>query len=153
MTFIVRDGRPDDAAAIARLCAEFAQYLAALGEPEPRSISTEEVLRDGFGEQPAFASIVAEYDGRVVGYLLHHPGYDIVRGGRISIIVDLFVTAEARRAGVGRALMEHARHACRRSGKHALVWAVHSRNLAAIAFYKRLGATFSEDLLVIWPAG
>lgn len=153
MTFIVRDGRPDDAAAIARLCAEFAQYLAALGEPEPRSISTEEVLRDGFGEQPAFASIVAEYDGRVVGYLLHHPGYDIVRGGRISIIVDLFVTAEARRAGVGRALMEHARDTCRRSGNHALVWAVHSRNRAAIAFYERLGATFSDDLLVIWPAG
>ena len=153
MTFLVRDASPEDAAAIARLCAEFAEYLAALGEPKPRSISAEEVLRDGFGERPAFTSIVAEYEGRVVGYLLHHPGYDVVRGGRILIVIDLFVTADARRAGVGRALMEHARDTCRRSGNHALVWAVHSRNRAAIAFYERLGATFSDDLLVTWPAG
>lgn len=150
MTFLIRDARPEDADAIAQLCAEFAAYLAALGEPMPRSISAGEVLRDGFGSQPAFSGIVAEYDRRVVGYLLHHPGYDIVRGGRIRIIIDLFVTADARRAGVGRALMEHARAECRRSKAHALVWAVHSRNLAAIAFYEQLGATFSDDLLVTW---
>ncbi len=152
MTFLVRDAKPPDAGAIAQLCAEFAEYLAALGEPKPRSISADEVLHDGFGDQRAFAAIVAEYEGRVVGYLLHHPGYDVVRGGRIWIIIDLFVAAEARRAGVGRALMEHARDACRRSRNHALVWAVHARNLAAIAFYERLGATFSDGLLVIWPA-
>ena len=152
MTFLVRGARPDDAAAIAQLCAEFSAYLAALGEPMPRSINADEVLRDGFGGHPAFSAIVAEYDGRVVGYLLHHPGYDVVRGGRIWIIVDLFVTADARRAGVGRALMEHTRAACRSSNNHALVWAVHSRNMAAIAFYERLGATFSDDLLVTWPA-
>lgn len=49
--------------------------------------------------------------------------------------------------------MLHAREACRRSGNHALVWAVHSCTLAAIAFYERLGATFSDDLLVIWQVG
>ena len=151
MTFLARDAKPDDAAAIAQLCAEFAEYVEALGEPKPRSVSAEEVLRDGFGNPAAFHAIVAEYDGRVVGYLLHHPGYDVVRGGRIWIIIDLFVTANGRRAGVGRALMEHAREVCRRAGIHALVWAVHSRNLAAIAFYERLGATFSDDKLAIWP--
>lgn len=153
MTFLVRDAKPDDAAAIARLCAEFADYLEALGEPKPRSMSAAEVLRDGFGDHAEFHAIVADYDGRVVGYLLHHPGYDVVRGGRIWIIIDLFVTADGRRAGVGRALMEHTREACRHAGTHALVWAVHSRNVAAIAFYERLGATFSDDLLVIWPTG
>jgi len=149
--FLVRDATPNDAAAIARLCTEFADYLVALGEPMPRSLDADDVRRDGFGDAAAFVAIVAEFDGRVVGYLLHHPGYDVVRGGRIWIIIDLFVAADARRAGVGRALMEHAREACRRSGNHALVWAVHARNAAAIAFYERLGATFSDDLLVIWP--
>lgn len=153
MTFVIRDARSDDAAAIAQLCGEFAVYLAGLGEPMPRSVSADEVLRDGFGTAPVFGAIVAEFDGRVVGYLLHHPGYDIVRGGRIWIIIDLFVSADARRAGVGRALMEHARAACRRSNSRALVWAVHSRNLAAIAFYERLGATVSDDLLVTWSTG
>lgn len=40
-------------------------------------------------------------------------------------------------------------YTCLRAGSHALVWAVHSRDVAAIAFYERLGATFSDDLLVI----
>jgi RimJ/RimL family protein N-acetyltransferase len=31
------------------------------------------------------------------------------------------------------------------------VWTVHPRNLTAIAFYERLGATFSDDMLVTWP--
>jgi len=70
---------------------------------------------------------------------------------RIWIIVDLFVTADARRAGVGRTLMDSTRAACRDAGNRALMWTVHAWNLAAIGFSERLGATFSDDLFVTWP--
>jgi len=151
VTFLVRDATRDDAGAIAHLCAEFAEYLGGLGEAPPRPVSAEELRRDGYGERPAFSGIVAEVDGGVAGYLLHHEGYDLVRGGRIWIVIDLFVTARVRRAGVGRALMERARAACRAAGCHALVWTVSPRNAQAIAFYDGLGATFGDDLLVTWP--
>jgi GNAT superfamily N-acetyltransferase len=97
---------------------------------------------------PAFAGLVAEAAGRPVGYLLYHPGYDIDRGGRVWHIIDLFVTLPERRAGIGRALMQEARAACRRSGGHALVWTVYPRNLTAIEFFKYLGAIFSDDRIL-----
>ena len=70
---------PGDAAAVDSLGWEFAEYLRSLGDPDPHSLTAEEYLRDGFGEQPAFAGLIANLDGRAVGYLLYHPGYDLDR--------------------------------------------------------------------------
>ncbi|HXT14293.1 MAG TPA: GNAT family N-acetyltransferase [Gemmatimonadaceae bacterium] len=146
----VRVATPSDAPAIAELSAEFVRYLARLGDPAPGGITADEVLREGFGDHAAFGGFVAEFAGRIVGYLLHHPGYDVDRGGRVWYVFDLFVTATARRAGVGRALMIRARHACQDAGGRALIWTVYPPNLDALHFYQRLGATVSEDRILTW---
>ena len=140
-----------DTEAIAGLSAEFVEYLTDLGDPAPRGMSADEIRRDGFGSDPAFRGIVAEAERRVIGYLLHHPGYDIDRGGRIWYVIDLFVTASARRNGVGRALMARAHRMCQEAGGRALVWTVYPPNAVAVRFYRQLGATISDDRLMTWP--
>lgn len=146
----VRACTPADAGAVSALSREFVAYLRDLGDPAPGGVTAEAYLRDGFGERPAFTGLLAEIDGRTVGYLLYHEGYDTDRGGRVLHVADLFVTGSARRAGAGRALMDAAAEVCRCAGGHALVWAVYPPNAAARAFYESLGGRYSDDLLMSW---
>jgi GNAT superfamily N-acetyltransferase len=150
MAVSVRDATPADADAIAQLSAEFVAYLRALGDSEPQGITALAFRRDGWGPQAAFTPLVAEVTGRIVGYLLYHPGYDVDRGGRVLHIIDLYVAADTRRCGVGRALITAAAEACRRGGGCALLWCVYPPNTIAREFYERLGARYSDDLLMSW---
>jgi GNAT superfamily N-acetyltransferase len=147
----VRPAREGDAEAIGQLAAEFVAYLAGLGDPDPRGITAEEYLRDGFGDRAAFSGFVAEDGTDVVGYLLYHDGYDVDRRGRVLYVADLFVSERARRHGVGRALMERARVECEARGGQALLWTVFPPNAAARRFYEELGARPTIEQLMSWP--
>jgi GNAT superfamily N-acetyltransferase len=124
---------------VAGLSAQLAEVLRRAGNPVGAALAEPDLLRDGFGSDPAFGLLVAELDGAIAGYLLHHPSYDPDRGGRVTTVVDLFVSPGARRQGVGRALMAAASERCRRAGGRALVWWVRPANRDAVAFYERLG--------------
>src|SRR3954453_13047975 len=108
MAVSIRPAVASDAEAVANMGREFVDYLHALGDAKAHSLTAEEYLRDGFGDDPAFTGLIAELGGDTVGYLLYTPGYDLDRGGRFLYVVELFVRARARRAGVGRALFEVA---------------------------------------------
>ena len=76
---------------------------------EPTGQVTEEsVRRDGFGAQPEFYTLLAELDGEPVGYALYHPSWSTEVGERGFYIYDLYVRAQARGHGAGRALMAAA---------------------------------------------
>lgn len=146
MAVTIRAATAQDAYAVAALSREFAAYLQSLGDASPRSLSAQDYLRDGFGEQPAFSGLIAERESQAIGYLLYCPAYDIDLGGRILYIIDLFVSEEARRQGVGRRLMEAAADICRQMGGHALLWSVYTPNKTAATFYEKLGARHVSDL-------
>jgi diamine N-acetyltransferase len=137
---VVRGATPADAFAVADLSGELARVLGDAGNPAPAIQDPASFRRDGFGTDPAFSVLVAELEGCVVGYLLHHPGYDPDLGGRTLVVVDLVVTERAQRRGVGRALMEAAAARCRTAGGKALTWWVRESNQRAVAFYRALGA-------------
>lgn len=152
MSLTIRAATPEDAEVVASLGREFVTYLRCLGDPHPRSLTAETYLRDGFGENPAFSGLIAELNGRVVGYLLYCQGYDIDLGGRILYVIDLFVREVARRQNVGRTLMEVAADICRQAGGRELLWSVYAPNKAARAFYEKLGAKYFRDLKFMhWP--
>jgi ribosomal protein S18 acetylase RimI-like enzyme len=146
MSLHIRPARPADADTVARMWSDFAAYLRALGDTDEQNFGAEVFLRDGFGADPAFAGLVAEQDGEAAGYLLYYFGYDVDRAARIMLIADLWVDPTARRAGVGRALMQAAAAHARDRGALELVWAVFAPNRLAVAFYESLGATFLRDL-------
>ena len=146
MSIRVRPLTLDDAEAVARLYAQSAAYLRALGDDTDFQFSAEVFVRDGFGPRAAFSGLGAEVEGVLGGYLLYTFGYDTDRALRYLFVLDLLVDEPMRRHGVGRALMEHAAMVCREAGGQELFWAVYAPNQAALDFYTRLGAEAITDL-------
>ncbi len=142
----VRPATIGDAVSIAEMAREFNTHLLALGDTASFQLDADRIRRDGFGRDPAFQALIAERDEMPLGYLLHHEGYDSDRAKRYLLICDLFVREEARSQGVGRALMSAAMADCRAIDGYGLLWSVFKPNIAAAAFYRRLGAQVIDDL-------
>jgi ribosomal protein S18 acetylase RimI-like enzyme len=96
---------------------------------------------DGFGTAPAFACTLAERAGRIVGYSLYWPAYDTEPGDRGIYLSDIYVAPEAKRGGIGRALMGAVARHTLALGATYLEWEVRADNSPARAFY----ATFSRE--------
>jgi ribosomal protein S18 acetylase RimI-like enzyme len=149
---IIRTATVSDANAIGELAQEFQAYLRALGDRTQFEFTAETYRRDGFGPTPAFAGLVAELEGHVVGYLLYHFGYDTDRAMRLLQVIDLYVQAANRRRGVGEALMRAAAKICQAVGGRELLWSVFAPNKLAFQFYERLGAKYIQELkFMYWP--
>lgn len=132
----VRAATPADAATI----VAFAKALSLEeGCPAP-ALQAQDVLAEGFGARPRFRALLAEQDGRPVGYALFYPSYDTDHAARGLYLQDLYVAPEARRRGVGRALMAAVARACQAEGGCYLFWNAQPRNRAGRAFYRAIGA-------------
>ncbi len=109
------------------------------------------LARDGTGARARFWALVAEADGRPIGYVSFARGYSIWRGRDRLLLDDLYVDARWRSRGVGLLLMQAvARIAARRGAD--VKWEVGGDNRRAIAFYRRLGAGVTFKGLCRWPA-
>jgi ribosomal protein S18 acetylase RimI-like enzyme len=126
----------------AELLAELAAGLSRAEGEEPPHFTAAICRRDGFGAKPWFTAWIAEIEGRVAGYALHHPSYDTDRVVRAEWLGDLYVESWARNRGLGRILLRHVAKQAAQSGGEALHWTVLRRNEAARRFYRRLA---SED--------
>ena len=142
----IRAATPEDAERVGELAREFANYLREQGDHSEFRFDAVAYRRDGFGPGAAFAGLIAESDGRVVGYLLYHPGYDTDGAQRLLHVVDLYVEKPSRGRGVGRELMRAAAEVGRHQGASAMMWSVYSRNHQAKRFYEQLGGRPTRDL-------
>src|SRR5438552_242812 len=104
----IRTATVADADAIGELAREFQVYLRAPGDRTQFEFTAGTYRRDGFGPHSAFAGLVAELDGEVVGYIFYHFGYDTDRAMRLMFGIDLYVHETKRRRGIGEALMRAA---------------------------------------------
>jgi GNAT superfamily N-acetyltransferase len=132
----VRPGAPEDAEAVARMANALNRELGLPGDPFTR----DRVVEDGFGAVPRFALLIADVDGVAAGYAMYHAAYDSDIAAPAVHLVDLYVSEDARRLGVGRALMGSVAREALRAGARTLDWGVHEANATAIAFYRALGA-------------
>lgn len=142
----IREATADDAESIAKLVAGLHRYLNELGDPTHFHFNASTYLRDGFGVNPAFLALIAEFDDKAVGYLLYHFGYDTDYSRRVVYVVDLYVDEAYRGHGIGKALMKEASDAAQRQGATALCWGVYERNEHALRFYESLGARYIKGI-------
>jgi ribosomal protein S18 acetylase RimI-like enzyme len=140
MALTIRTALSSDASAVGRLAKQFASYLRTLGDQTEFKLNAEAYLRDGFGLRPAFKGLVAEDQGHVTGYLLYHFGYDSDGAFSNLHVVDLYVDSQARKKGVGKALMRAAAKIAREAGSREIFWSVYRANDLATTFYEKLGA-------------
>jgi GNAT superfamily N-acetyltransferase len=142
---IIRGLRPQDAAEIVHMARELA---AAVGDPEPR-LAAADLIRDGAGPERWFDCLVAEAAGRLEAYALVCKSFEAHTARKRLWIGDFYVRPDARRSGVGRALMTAiARHALQ-LGCEAVHWELWRLNSAGEAFYRSLGAEEARDLKVM----
>jgi GNAT superfamily N-acetyltransferase len=136
MRWTIRAATADDAKSIVALVHRF-----NLEDGNPPSATTVEAFRSlGFGTRPRFHTVLAEDEERVLGYALYYPSYDTDYGAKGFYLQDLYVLPDARRRGIGRALMTAVARACRADGGRYLFWNALERNRAGRAFYRRIGA-------------
>jgi len=137
---IIREVARDDRAAWRPL---FDGYNAFYGREGPTALAEEitAVTWDRFFDpaEPVYA-LVAERDGRLIGlvhYLFHRSTTAIEL---TCYLQDLFTSAEARGAGVGKALIEAVYAAARAAGSTRVYWQTHETNQTAMRLYDQVAA-------------
>ncbi len=141
--FIIRPARAADVPAMFALVKELALFEKA---PEQVTNSEADMLRDGFGEQPVFRSLVAECEGQVVGLAIFFVKYSTWKGKGLYLD-DLIVTETHRGRGIGLALLKAYLEEARRSGARQVHWQVLDWNQPAIDLYKKMGASLEAEWL------
>lgn len=141
--FTVRKGTKNDVKAVHALIVELAIYERAEQEV---SNTVDQLLRDGFGEDPVYELLVAETEGKVVGMALWYTKYSTWKG-KCGYLEDLVVQADVRGRGIGKALFLEVAKACARRGYGRMEWQVLDWNEPAIGFYRSLGAGLDPEWL------
>lgn len=138
----IRSVGPSDAPELARLVRALAEYERLPGSVE----ATAETYRAQLeSTAPPFDAVLAELDGRAVGFALFFPTYSTWTGRPGVWLEDLFVEEAWRARGIGRALLAHVAGVARARGAGRLEWSVLDWNELAIGFYVALGARVLSD--------
>jgi GNAT superfamily N-acetyltransferase len=150
VTTRLRSATRDDVPVI----AELIRGLARFEKLEQEVVMTEELLAAGlFGDRPYAEVVLAEDDGRPVGFALFFHNFSTFLGRPGIYLEDLFVLPERRGSGIGRMLLAHLARLAVERGCGRLEWAVLDWNRDAIKFYERLGARPNSDWTVYRLAG
>ena len=104
-------------------------------------VATEELLdRHLFGDRPAAEGLIAEVDGQAVAFALFFATFSTFVGRPGIWLEDVYVRPEHRRAGLGRALVEHLARIAVERDCGRIEWAALDWNAPALDFYAGLGA-------------
>ena len=134
---VIRAATPADVPMMLRFVKELAEYER---EPEAVVASEADLLRDGWGPEPRFRCVIAEYEGEAAGFALFFASYSTWRGHHGLRLEDLYVTPAKRGNGIGKALLTHLAQVAEDEGCPRLEWDVLAWNAPAIGFYEKIGA-------------
>jgi GNAT superfamily N-acetyltransferase len=146
----IRPATPADVPALVGLIRELAAYekLEHLVQATPEGL-----LPHLFGPAPVGGCLVAEVDGRVVGFALHFTNFSTFLCRPGLYLEDLFVQPAHRGTGLGRALLVSLARLAVARGCGRFEWSVLDWNLPAQRFYESLGATVMPDWRICRVAG
>jgi GNAT superfamily N-acetyltransferase len=137
----IRPATLSDAALLRSMIRELAEFEHKL---EFVTIREEDLARDGFGENPRFRALIAEWDGQAAGYAFFFGSYS-TWAGRGLFLEDLFVREAFRGRGIGKALLAAVARIAVDEHCYGIHWEVLGWNERAIALYTKLGATFRDQ--------
>ena len=137
MTLLLRDAVPADIPVLLRLTRALAAHE---GQPERVTATEDDLRRAFFGAPPAAAALIAERDGVPVGYAAWTFRFRMYTGRSLMHLTTVFVEKAGRGQGIGRAIFADLARRALAAGCDRLEWGVKDDNMAAIAFYDRIGA-------------
>ncbi len=90
---------------------------------------------------------LAVADGTIVGFTQLYPLFFSVSMERLWLLNDLFVAADARKTGAGRALLARAERHARETGAKGLTLTTGNANLTAQRLYESCGWTRDTEFI------
>jgi len=138
----IRNATVNDLALILFFIRQLAEYER---EPDAVVATEADLLRDGFGPQPKFRCVLAEWEGKPAGFAFFHYNYSTWRGQPGLYLEDLFVLTEMRGKGIGKALLRHLAQVAVEENCYGIRWMVLEWNQPAIQFYDALGAKLLDE--------
>ncbi len=138
---VIRAATKEDCTAMLQLVHELAVYERA---PDEVTVSMEHFIESGFGANPVLWALVAEADGKVVGFALYYIRYSTWKGQRMYL-EDILVTEAWRGKGIGSLLMNELVVIAKAKGFHGINWQVLDWNEPAINFYKKYNTNFDPE--------
>lgn len=137
----VRAARADDMPAVARIYDTAVSSGTASFELEPPG-ADEMTRRWQAVTDGGFPYLVAERDGRVLGYA-YVSSYRPRPAYRYSVENSIYVASDAHRAGVGRLLLEELIRVCTQKGFRQMIAVIgDSGQSPSIGLHRSLGFTF-----------
>jgi GNAT superfamily N-acetyltransferase len=137
----IRAATVNDVSLLATLIRELAEYEREL---HLVVMKEQDLVRDGFGPNQKFRALVAEWNGRPVGYALFFGFYSTWEGRSGLFLEDLYVRPEFRSRGIGKALLGYVARTAQQENCYGVRWEVLDWNQPAIKFYQSLGAVFLD---------
>ena len=141
----IRKGTPQDMPDVLALITELAVFEK---EPDAVVISAEDLVRDGFSENPLFHTFVAEVNEEIIGVALYYYRFSTWKGKTIHL-EDLIVKENNRGTGAGFALYSEIIKQGKKDNVRRIEWNVLDWNTPAIDFYEKSGAKVLSDWRVV----
>lgn len=138
---IIRKALIEDMKSVLELIQELATF-----EKEPKAVvvTVDDLIRDGFSDNPLFHCFVGEIDEQIVGMALYYYRYSTWKGKTIHL-EDLIVKEKMRGSGLGFALYSKVIEQGKKDNVRRIEWAVLDWNTPAIDFYEKSGAKVLRD--------
>ncbi|MDA1309161.1 MAG: GNAT family N-acetyltransferase [Proteobacteria bacterium] len=130
----IRPAVPSDGQRVAEMAAALSAHE---GEPPP-PFDADSFRRYGFGAERRFDTILAEDQGRIIGYVLFCDSFHVGVGTPGLHMIDLFVEPAHRRSGAGRSLVGALSRICLERGGTWITWQCQPGNVEALEFYDRI---------------
>ena len=123
---------------LAEATALFEQYRQFYGMPADIE-GARAFLHDRLTLEDSIFLMATNERGTPVGFTQLYPLFSSTRMVKLWLLNDLFVASHARRAGVGRRLMDAAKEQASQHGVRVLALATEKHNLPAKQLYESLG--------------
>lgn len=137
----IRKGTKKDLPATLKLIKELAVYEKAPNEVEN---TIEEMIKDGFTENPIYYLLVAEENETIKGIAIYYYKYSTWKG-KCLFLEDIVVTESERGKGIGAKLFEEVILIAKEKKVRRMEWQVLDWNEPAINFYKKYNANLDPE--------
>lgn len=133
----VRSATENDVPIMFALIKELADYEKL---SDQISTSEEQLKNTLFGVDSFVEVLIAEFEGKTVGYALFFKNFSTFLGKPGFYLEDLYVKPDIRGKGIGKALLDKIISLAKERNYGRVEWSVLDWNESAIDFYKKIGA-------------
>ena len=144
-TVSIRPAISSDASTIMQFVIDLAVYEKA---PEEVVATEQHILETLFCTEPQAFGLIAEADGKPLGFAVYFYNYSTWLGKRGIYLEDLYVSPESRGLGAGKALLQKLANIALDKDCGRLEWSVLDWNEPSIKFYEAMGAEAKDGWTV-----